>query len=235
MRLTPAAALRAFKRTIYGARAKSPRAEGRIVRRFHKLYYESMERTWKNNTFWLNVRVAKCPLDLWIYQEIIAETKPDIIIETGTAYGGSALFLASICDQLNRGRIITIDVRDLPDKPRHARIEYLLGSSVSDEIVEKVKTSISANDRVMVILDSDHSEEHVLRELNIYSKLITIGCYLIVEDTNVNGHPVWRLHGPGPMEGTKRFMSAQSAFTVDREREKFFMTFNPKGYLRRVS
>ena len=233
-KLTPSVAIRALKRTVYRRKALSRRAERKIVRQFHRLYYNAAERTWKNNTFWLNVPAAKCPLDLWIYQEIIFETKPDIIIETGTAAGGSALFLASICDVINAGRIITIDVEDVSDRPQHNRIKYLTGSSTSEEIVKDVKSSIKPSDRVMVILDSDHTAPHVLRELNIYGGLVTTGSYLIVEDTNVNGHPVFRLHGEGPMEAVEQFVRVHTDFVVDRQKEKFFMTFNPKGYLRCV-
>jgi cephalosporin hydroxylase len=235
LNLTPAAAMRAFKRAIYRPRTPGPRQEQRIVRQFHQLYYYAGERTWRNNTFWLNVPTAKCPLDLWIYQEIICETKPDLIIETGTAYGGSALFLASICDSLQQGRVITIDVRELPDRPQHERIRYMVGSSVSEEIVEEVRSLIKPDERVMVILDSDHTAEHVLSELKLYSPMVTIGNYLIVEDTNTGGHPVLPLWGAGPMEAVERFVGAQRDFAVDRQREKFFMTFNPKGYLRRVN
>ena len=109
-----------------------------IVNHFHRIYYESPRRT-RRNTFWLGVKAQKCPLDLWIYQEIIYETRPDIIIETGTAAGGSALFLASICHLLGRGEIISIDIEDQENRPRHPRIKYLLGSSTSEEIVEKVR------------------------------------------------------------------------------------------------
>jgi cephalosporin hydroxylase len=235
VRVTPSAALRAFKRIIHRQRIPGRRAEQRIVRRFHQLYYYARERTWKDNTFWLNVPTAKCPLDLWVYQEIIYETKPDIIVEAGTAHGGSALYLASICDSVERGQIITIDVRELPDRPQHQRIKYLTGSSVSEEIVAEVSGSIKQDDRVMVILDSDHRAEHVLRELEIYSRMVTVGNYLIVEDTNANGHPVLPLWGAGPMEAVEQFTSTRRDFVTDHQREKFFMTFNPKGYLCRVS
>ena len=235
MRVTPFAALRALQRAVYRPRAKSPRARRRIVREFHQLYFYAKERTWKNNTFWLDVPVAKCPLDLWVYQEIISETKPDVIIETGTAYGGSALFLASMCDLLNRGRILTIDVTEQPGRPQHERIQYLSGSSTSGEIISTLKSCIKGDDRVMVILDSDHRAEHVRQELELYSPLVSPDCYLIVEDTNVNGNPVMPLHGAGPMEAVADFTKTQRSFVVDREREKFFMTFNPKGYLRRLS
>jgi cephalosporin hydroxylase len=233
MTVTPNAALRALKRIIHRPRKPGRRAEERIVRRFHKLYYDAQQRTWKN-TFWLNVPTAKCPLDLWIYQEIICATKPEIIIETGTAYGGSALFLASICDLVNHGRIITIDIAEQPGRPEHQRIKYLSGSSTAAEIVGEVRRSIKADDRVMAVLDSDHSAEHVRHELNIYSPMVTVGSYLIVEDTNVNGHPVLPLYGAGPMEAVEEFIRGRTDFVHDREREKFFMTFNPKGYLRRV-
>jgi cephalosporin hydroxylase len=234
MRLTPAAGMRAIKRFIYRPRQPGLRAERKIVRRFHRLYYYARKQTWAN-TFWLDVQTAKCPLDLWIYQEIICQTKPDIIIETGTAGGGSALFLASICDLLNRGRIITIDSREWGGRPDHQRIKYLTGSSVSEEIAEEIRRLIKDEDSVMVILDSDHSAEHVLRELNIYSQFVNKGNYLIVEDTNVNGHPVLPLYGAGPMEAVEQFLKHRKDFAVDRQREKYFMTFNPKGYLRRAS
>lgn len=231
----PFAAIQAFKRVVYRYRTPGLNAERKIVRRFHQLYYYAKQRTWKNNTFWLNVPTAKCPLDLWVYQEIICETRPDIIIETGTAHGGSALFLSSVCELMNHGRIITIDVDEKADKPEHKRIQYLIGSSTAEEIVEQVRSLIKADDRVMAILDSDHHAEHVLRELNIYSRMVTTGNYLIVEDTNINGHPVSPLYGAGPMEAVEQFISEGVGFVQDREREKFFLTFNPKGYLRKVS
>jgi cephalosporin hydroxylase len=233
MRFTPAAAMRALKRAANSPATASPQAEQKIVGEFHKLYFYSKEKTWKNNTFWLNIPVAKCPLDLWIYQEIISETKPDVIIETGTAYGGSALFLASICDLTGRGRIITIDIVEQPNRPDHARIKYLSGSSTAEQTVNEVRNLIKHDDRVMVILDSDHCAEHVEQELAIYSRLVSAGCYLIAEDTNINGHPVMPGYGNGPMEAVERFVATEKGFVSDPQREKFFMTFNPKGYLRR--
>ena len=179
--------------------------------------------------------LLKCPLDLWIYQEIVFELKPDVIIECGTAKGGTALFLASLCDLVNNGKIITIDIKSDRDRPRHERITYLVGSSISEEVVKKVKTMIGENDKIMVILDSDHTMGHVLSELRIYGKLVSKGSYMIVEDTNVNGHPVDPDHGPGPMEAVERFLSEDKDFILDKGKEKFFLTFNPNGYLKRVA
>jgi cephalosporin hydroxylase len=211
----------------------SKQSESDIVDEFHKLYYES-QNTWRN-TFWLGVPAQKCPLDLWIYQEIIFELKPDLIIECGTYAGGSALFLASVCDLVKKGTIITIDVEARAGRPKHKRIRYLLGSSTSPEVVDKVRNSVKSRVPVMVILDSDHSKDHVLNELRIYSEFVTRGSYLIVEDTNINGHPVLPDFGPGPMEAAQEFLSENKDFVVDRSRAKFYMSFNPNGWLRRVA
>jgi cephalosporin hydroxylase len=208
--------------------------EKSIVDQFHKLYYDShiFGKTW-GNTFWLGIPTLKCPLDLWIYQEIIFEVKPDIIIECGTAHGGSTLFLASMCDLVNNGMVITIDIEDKKNRPYHKRIKYLLGSSISEEIVEKLRNLMKDSDKVIVILDSDHHKEHVLNELKIYSKFVTKGSYLIVEDTNINGHPVAPDFGPGPMEAVDEFLKENKDFVVDKTKEKLYLTFNPNGYLKR--
>ncbi|MCG2737627.1 MAG: cephalosporin hydroxylase family protein [Candidatus Methanoperedenaceae archaeon] len=212
---------------------KATNEEEEITNLFHRIYYKSRSQTW-GNTFWLGIPTMKCPFDLWIYQEIIFELKPDIIIETGTADGGSALFLASICDSVDKGQIITIDIDNKVGRPRHKRIKYLRGSSTSEEIIKQVKKSISDKDIVLVILDSDHSKEHVLNELKIYSKFINKGSYIIVEDTNVNGHPVFVEHGLGPMEAVEDFLNMNNDFVIDNTKEKFYLTFNPSGYLRKI-
>jgi cephalosporin hydroxylase len=212
-----------------------PESEQQIVERFHRLYYDAyaLGETW-GSTFWLGVKTQKCPLDLWVYQEIIHELKPDVIIETGTLNGGSALFLASMCDLMARGAVITIDVNHKKELPTHPRIKYLLGSSISDEIVRDVRSQIREGDTVMVILDSDHRRDHVLSELRTYGALVSRGSYLIVEDTNINGNPVFEDFGPGPMEAVEDFLRETKDFVVDREKEKFYLTFNPCGYLRKV-
>jgi cephalosporin hydroxylase len=180
------------------------------------------------------VPAQKCPLDLWTYQEIIYETRPDIIVECGTANGGGALFLASICDLVRNGRVITVDTKESNVRPRHERITYLTGSTVDEETVGRIRRTITGADKVMVILDSDHTKNHVRKELRLYSDLVTVGNYLIVEDTNINGHPVLKSFGPGPMEAVQEFLAENEDFIIDKSREKFFMTFNPEGYLKRV-
>jgi cephalosporin hydroxylase len=200
---------------------------------FHKHYYKN--NVWaEGNTTWLGVPTLKCPLDLWILQEILYETRPDWIIECGTNHGGSSLFLASVCDLMDHGKVITIDIADYNIRKTHPRIRYLIGSSTSDEIIEEVKRTITKEDSVMVILDSDHSKNHVLKELEIYHSFVTKGNYLIVEDTNINGHPVLPEFGDGPMEALEEFLSTNDEFIIDQSREKFFLTFNPKGFLKKI-
>lgn len=204
-----------------------------ITTRFHRLYYYRRDQTWRN-TRWMGTDVLKCPLDLWVYQELLFELRPDWIVETGTAFGGSAAYLAAMCDLLGNGRIVTIDPRVREGRPQHPRITYLAGLSTDPEILARVESMIGPEDRVLVLLDSDHSERNVLEELRAYHGLVTPGSYCVVEDSNVNGHPVAREHGPGPMEAIHAFLRETDAFEIDREREKFFLTFNPSGFLKRV-
>ncbi len=205
-------------------------AEPGVTEAFHRLYYDTA--VWKD-TYWLGVSTQKCPLDLWVYQEILHETKPDLILETGTAHGGSAYYLASMMDLMGRGEIVTVDISPVEGRPEHDRITYLTGSSTAGVIVEQLEQFVDGRQRVLVILDSDHSRDHVLDELRIYSRFVTPGSYLIVEDTNVNGHPAMPEHGPGPMEALEEFLGETDEFEVDAAREKFFMTFNPRGFLRK--
>ena len=206
--------------------------EDRIVREFHRLYYNSGSRTW-SNTNWLGTPAQKCPLDLWVYQELLHELRPAMIVETGTADGGSALFLASICDLLGQGSIVSVDIEAKPGRPEHDRVTYLTGSSTAPEIRQQVEELVGDHTPVLVILDSNHARDHVLEELRVYAPLVTPGSYVIVEDTNVNGHPVSPEFGPGPMEAVDEFLRGSDEFSVDRRQEKFFLTFNPGGYLRR--
>jgi len=209
-------------------------AEQDVITGFHKLYYDRGPEggTWQN-TRWMGVPILKCPLDLWIYQEIIFEIKPEIIIECGTFNGGSALFLAHLCDIIRHGEIVSIDIEERSGRPQHSRISYWVGSSISEQIIERVRQKVSGRSPVLVILDSDHSANHVIQELRLYSPLVTPGSYVIVEDTNINGHPVVPDFGPGPMEAVQAFLSENSSFSVSTDCEKFFFSFNPSGYLKR--
>jgi cephalosporin hydroxylase len=136
-------------------------------------------------------------------------------------------------DLVKHGKVITIDIEDIEGRPEHERITYLLGSSTSPHTVEQVKSIIGDGSHIMVILDSDHSKHHVLNEMRIYGEFVTKGNYLIVEDTNIN-HPIPSKLELGPMEAVEEFLRENDCFVVDRTKEKFFMTFNPNGYLKKV-
>jgi cephalosporin hydroxylase len=210
--------------------ALSPR-EMRIVRRFHELYYRHWTRGANTITVsWFGHLLLKCPLDLWIYQELLVRTQPDFVIETGTLAGGSALYLAMLLDQIGRGKVITIDTEPWADRPDHPRIDYLHGSSIDKAVTNQVREKIG-DGRAMVILDSDHHAAHVYEELVLYSPLVKTDDYLIVEDTNVNGHPIARDFGAGPMEAVDKFLAENGDFVIDSQCERFLMTSNPRGYL----
>jgi cephalosporin hydroxylase len=205
-----------------------------VVDGFHRLYYETGEAggTWKDTSF-LGVTTWKVPLDLWVYQELLTELRPGLIVETGTAHGGSALYLATLCEVLGHGEVVSVDIGHWPDRPAHPRLTYLTASSTDPRAVAQVAERAAGAAGVLVVLDSDHRRDHVLAELRAYAPLVSPGSYLVVEDTNVNGHPVYERFGPGPTEAVREFLAERDDFEVDRSREKFFLTFNPGGWLRR--
>ena len=209
-----------------------PAMQEALIRQFNRLYYYRSQRTWRD-TRHRGINVYKCPLDLWVYQELIYEVRPDVIIETGTLDGGSTYFLADMCELNGSGRVVSIDTQPSLNLPTHERITYLTGSSTDPDIVAAIKTAF-AGGTVLVVLDSDHSCDHVLNELETYGPMVTKGSYMIVEDTNVNGHPVLPNFGAGPMEAVKEFLRHHAEFAIDEEREKFMVTQNPSGYLRRL-
>jgi cephalosporin hydroxylase len=150
--------------------------ENEIIRQFHELYY----RRWiiagadTINLSWYGHQILKCPLDLWLYQELLVRTRPDVVIETGTWCGGSALYLALVLDQLGHGRVLTIDIEAKAHRPEHPRIAYVTGSSTDPAIVARMKHSVGS-ERAMVILDSDHHAAHVYDEIIAYSPLVQVG------------------------------------------------------------
>lgn len=209
-------------------------AEQRVVDDFHRLYYGRWQRGEDTISIgWFGYRTLKCPLDLWTYQELLAELRPDVIVETGTRFGGSAYFLASICHLLDHGRVVTVDIDEAPRRPAHPRITYLAGSSVAPEVLTRVRAEVKGAKTIFVILDSDHSQAHVAAELEAYAELVPPGGYLIVEDTNVNGHPAYPEFGPGPMEAVQDFLRSRDDFELDPRCERFMLTLNPGGFLRR--
>ncbi len=212
--------------------SKWERRPSKVVDNFHILFHKNGETTF-NDTRWRGVSVQKSPFDMWAYQELLYETKPDVLVEAGTFKGGSAYYFASLFDMIGKGRVISIDIEEQPNLPQHPRITYLKGSSTDPAMIDKVKSLLEPGDRVMVSLDSDHHKGHVLQELRLYGPMVSPGCYLVVEDTHMGGHPILPKHGPGPLEAVEEFLAGKPPFTVDRTREKFLMSFNRGGWLKR--
>ncbi|MDQ3932853.1 MAG: cephalosporin hydroxylase family protein [Actinomycetota bacterium] len=234
---TEDAVVASFRALYEGNLDTSPPAAVRrtIIEQFQRLYYHSGDTTWRD-TWYRGVRIWKCPLDLWLYQEILHEVRPALIVETGTAFGGSAYFLADLCELMGRGHVVSIDILAQPDRPDHPRVTYLSGSSTAPEIVAQVRSRLPSgrpDGAVLVILDSDHGRDHVLAELRAYGPMVTTDSYIVVEDTNVNGHPVFPSFGPGPMEAVDAYLAETEVFVLDESKHKFLQTFNPRGYLRK--
>ena len=201
------------------------------------------------NFSWLGRPVIQFPQDLFAIQEIIWRTQPDLIIETGVAHGGSVLFWASILQLIDGDRsVIGIDIDIRPHNrraiiahPLAARITLIEGSSITDDVAEHVRLMAARSDRVMVILDSDHSHDHVLRELQLYGPLVTVGSYLIVFDTIIEDLPRGFLNDPrwdrgnNPKTAVHEYLRTTDRFQIDHDiPAKLLITAAPDGYLRCV-
>lgn len=207
-----------------------------VVNAYHQIFY-GLPQTWQENT-WMGIETQQNPNDAWVTQEIISEQKPDFIIEAGSMMGGSALMWAMMQEQVNPdGRVITIDIKDrtaaAQKVPAWKKVDFRLGSSTDPKIVEEIRERVKGKN-VLVILDSAHDKEHVLAELDAYWNMVPVGGYLIVQDTNLNGHPVAPSYGPGPWEALEEFLSKNDHFAIDHHRERLLFTMHPNGYLKRV-
>ena len=196
---------------------------------------------------WLGVPIIQMPEDLIIFQEIVYKTRPDLIIETGVARGGSIIFWASIQKLCGiTGKVLGVDV----DIRQHARsaindsnfkdeIDLIEGSSIEDKVVDQVKKIISQHKRIMVVLDSNHTHEHVLSELEIYSKFVSKDCFLLVLDTVIDDLKVdsTRPWGPGssPKSAAKEFMLKTSEDFINEQsyENRALLSVAPNGYWRK--
>jgi cephalosporin hydroxylase len=212
--------------------------ERSVTDAFHVHEYNAAAegRSWGGAKYF-GCKIWKLPQDLHTYQEIITEIKPALIIETGTAFGGSALYFAHLMDQLSHGRVITIDIKPIqPSYPRHHRIDYWPGYSSTDRMNTRPAQEWAIRDPCMVILDSLHTKEHVLAELDIYAPLVSGGSYLVVEDTNVGPNDVvFPEHGPGPGDALREWLPKHPDFKIDVARaEKFGYSYHTWLRRRRV-
>jgi cephalosporin hydroxylase len=208
--------------------------DAEVIYRFQVLYHN--QRIWAL-PHWLGIEVHQTPPDLLVTQEVITEIKPDFIVETGTKYGGSALFYASILDHVNPdGRIITVDIDPQVEKagklPLFRKyVRVIKGDSVGPSTLAQIAAAVKGK-RTMVLLDSDHRAPHVLKELKAYSAFVSIGSYLIVEDTILDRSPFGIR--PGPLAALQEFLKTNPPFMIDRSREKLLLTFYQDGWLKRI-
>jgi len=210
----------------------------------------ALERKYMNNFSWLGRPMIQLPMDTIAMQEIIWSVKPDLIIETGVAHGGSVIMSASMLQLLGNGEVIGIDIDIRPHNrtaiethPMASRIKLLEGSSVDDQIIGQVKKMAEGKKKILVFLDSNHTHEHVLGELNAYGPLVSIESYIVVFDTFVEDLPSdyeWtdRPWGKGnnPRTAVWEWMKNNVNFSIDRSIEdKLLITSAPDGFLRRIS
>lgn len=177
----------------------------------------------------LGVWTVQNPTDAWIVMEIMYEVKPDLIVEAGTFHGGSANLWAIILEHINpEGRVITIDIEDQRERKAKAlpiakrKVQFLLGSSTDPKVVAEVHRQAKGK-KVLVLLDSLHSKEHVAAELEAYAPIVSVGSYVIIQDTPL-----------GPKAAIDEFLAQTDEFVADRQRERYADTNSVRGYLKRV-
>ena len=199
------------------------------------------------NYTWMGRPIIQFPQDMVAMQEIVWRTRPDLVIETGIAHGGSLIYYASLLELFGGdGRVVGIDVDIRPHNriaieqhPMAPRIRLIQGSSTDEAVVDQVRQAAAGRKSIMAVLDSNHTRDHVLRELELYSPLVTKGCYLVVFDTLLEDMPadlvVNRPWGPGnnPKTAVHDFLRRTDRFEIDKSIEhKLLITVAPDGYLR---
>lgn len=202
------------------------------------------------NFSWLGRPIIQFPQDIMAMQELIWRIKPQLIIETGIAHGGSIIFYASMLELLGGdGLVVGIDIdirahnrREIEAHPMFKRIHLVEGSSIAPEIVEEVYGLAAGKAPILVALDSNHTHEHVLQELKLYSPLVTRGSYLVVFDTIIEDFPAGYFHdrpwdkGNNPKTAVSEFLAANKRFQLDEDLEsKLLITVAPGGYLQCVA
>lgn len=222
-------------------------SDEKLRRLINKLYLSIARYRYSYNFSWLGRPIIQLPPDIVAMQEIIWQVKPDLIIETGIAHGGSLIFYASILELIgNGGEVVGIDkdIRahnriEIEKHPQFKRITMIEGDSIDPSIARQVSCLAESRQSVLVVLDSDHTHEHVLKELKIYSTWVTKGSYLVVFDTLIDDMPEEIYHdkpwgkGDNPKTAVWEFLKETDRFEIDRELEsKLLITVAPDGYLK---
>ena len=201
------------------------------------------------NFSWMGRPIIQYPQDMIAMQEIIWDLKPDLIIETGIAHGGSLIYYASILELIGKGEVLGVDIdirkhnrTEIENHSMFKRIQMIEGSSVSQETVDKVAEIAKGKQTVLVTLDSNHTHEHVLQELIMYSPFVTKGSYLVAFDTIVEDLPndylpgrSWN-QGDNPKTAVREFLKSHPEFETDKSIDnKLLISVGPDGYLKRIN
>lgn len=201
------------------------------------------------NFSWMGRPIIQYPQDMIAMQEIIWGVKPDLIIETGIAHGGSLIYYASLLELIGNGEVLGIDIdirqhnrEEIEKHPMFKRITMFEGSSVSEKMVNRVSEFAKGKEKILVVLDSNHTHEHVLDELNFYSPLVSLNSYIVVFDTIVENLPEGYFNQPrpwgignNPMTSVREFLKHNPGFEIDASiNNKLLISVAPDGYLKRV-
>lgn len=185
-------------------------------------------------TYYFGIKTLKNPFDFWVYQELIHQHKPDVIIEIGNNWGGSTLALAHMLDNMQHGRIIGIDIdhsKIIEKISQHPRVTLVENNAI--DALSQVKALIKPAEKVLLIEDSAHTYDNTLAVLELYSPFIKIGDFIIVEDS-ICHHGLDVGPSPGPYEAIESFIKSNNKFEIDRSKESFLITWNPKGFLKKI-
>ena len=186
---------------------------------------------------YMGIPIQKNPMDAWIYQEIIHEVRPEILLEIGSGMGSSSLYFAHLFDLLGEGTVVTVDQDRSYFRVSHPRIVLVTGDSNSDEVRRQIY-DLCEGKRVMIIHDANHTCESVARDLELYSPLVPPDSYFVVEDgisdlfSPTDGLGVWEDWG---YHAAVNFAATHPNWKIDLERERYIFTYNPHGYLKRLS
>lgn len=209
---------------------------------------ESIRSRYSYNFTWLGRPIIQYPQDIIAIQEIIYKIQPDLIIETGIAHGGSLILHASICELIGKGEVLGIDIDirqhnkvEILNHKMNKRISMIQGSSANPEIIKQVAAHAKGKESVLVILDSNHTHDHVLAEIKNYAPLVTVGSYLMVFDTIVedlddsyNKDRPWSV-GNNPKTAVFEFLKNNDDFVIDNSIDsKLLLSVAPDGYLKRI-
>src|SRR5947207_11933349 len=213
----------------------------------NKFNIESNRSQYSYNFSWMGRPIIQYPQDMIAMQEIIWETKPDLIIETGIAHGGSLVYYASLLELIGKGEVLGIDIdireynrKEIKKHPMFKRIQMIQGSSISSEVIEQVKKQAADKATILVSLDSNHTHEHVLQELKLYAPFVSLGSYCVVFDTIIEDMPKqmydrpWDV-GNNPKTAVLEFLKTNKNFEIDKSIDnKLLISVAPGGYLKKV-